>query len=127
MYTQVSVALPFCSGMPLCAVVVLLVSIIMIKQHMWSASTQVSVALLFCGGMPLCAGVVVLVFAIASLMDRWAVTHLMTVTRYGSQLPRLILGAHIFPLMFLWLAAPTPDVLMAPHAPDVLMAHSSHA
>jgi hypothetical protein len=90
--TQVSVALLFCSGMPLCAVVVLLVSIIMITQHMWSACTQVSVALLFCSGMPLCAGVVVLVFAITNLVDRWALISLMTVTRYSAQLPDLILG-----------------------------------
>ncbi|KAF5835852.1 hypothetical protein DUNSADRAFT_6785 [Dunaliella salina] len=54
--------------------------------------TQVSVALLFCSGMPLCAGVVVLVFCVASLFDRYAVTSVMHVTRYDSQLPRLVLG-----------------------------------
>mmetsp|Transcript_24198 Transcript_24198/g.66238 ORF Transcript_24198/g.66238 Transcript_24198/m.66238 type:complete len:1512 (-) Transcript_24198:750-5285(-) len=64
----------------------------LLQQRIADVMLNVSVALLFCSGMPLCAAVVILVFGVASVMDRWAITHLMTVTRYGSALPRLILG-----------------------------------
>jgi len=64
----------------------------LLQQRVADLMLNVSVAMLFYSGMPLCAAVVILVFAITNLVDRWAVVSLMTVTRYGSQLPSLILG-----------------------------------
>jgi len=52
--------------------------------------------MLFYSGMPLCSAVVIIVFAITNLIDRWAVVSLMKVTRYSSELPRLILGEPSF-------------------------------
>ncbi|KAF5841831.1 hypothetical protein DUNSADRAFT_10894 [Dunaliella salina] len=63
-----------------------------LQQRVADVLLNISVALLFCSGMPLCAATVVLVFGVATIMDRWAITNLMSVTRYGSELPRLILG-----------------------------------